>query len=87
MFGKNHSDEAKKIIGKASSERSQGADNSNAKTWEIIDPNGKQYIVKGGIESFAQKHGVSGWTLAEMAKKPHYQPKQGRTMGWQCRFI
>jgi len=87
MFGKTHTVEAKQIIGEYSRKRNQGSNNSNAKTWEIIDPDGKQYIVTGGIVAFAKEHNISSWTLSEMAKNPHYQPIQGKTVGWQCKFV
>lgn len=87
MYGKTHTDSAKKKIGDASKIRNQGDGNGNAKTWCIIDPNGTEYRVKGSLIEFARRNNLSPWTLAEIAKNPQYTPVRGNVVGWKCVVI
>jgi len=61
------------------SKATRGSKNGNAKTFEIIDPNGKIYMVTGGLKKFCKENNLS------------YDKIVGKTevvlFGWSIKFI
>lgn len=56
-----------------------GADNPNSKTWKLISPENKKYIVTGGLKEFCKLHCISYATMTAAIK---YNRKGPRKNGW-----
>ena len=52
------------------------------RTFKIISPEGKEYIVKDGLNNFAKKHNLSSGHLNSIATK-----KRNHHKGWKCEYI
>jgi hypothetical protein len=62
LYGKGHSTISKIKISKNHA-CCAGRDNSRAKKWIIISPDGIKYTCEGNLNKFCQKHGISHHTL------------------------
>jgi hypothetical protein len=56
-----------------------GKDNPNSKTWKIISPENKEYIVVGGLKEFCRTQNISYATMSAAIK---YNRKGPRRNGW-----
>ena len=64
----------------------KGAKNSKAKTWLFISPTNERYIIKGESKQFCIDHGLSPWSMWEMAKKSG-KFKSDTHRGWKCELL
>ena len=69
MFGKHHSQEAKRKISKANFGRVYGKNNKNSKGYRIISPENDEFILWGGeLKQFCNERGFSYATLRAALK-------------------
>lgn len=58
-----------------------GSNNKHAKTYKVIDPSGKKYIVEG-LNHFCRQNNLSQSSMCEVAKGKRKQHK-----GWKCYHV
>lgn len=58
---------------------SKGANNSNAKTWQLTDPSGNVYVLKGTLREFCKTHDISTDSIRLLA-----QGKKEQIKGWRA---
>ena len=56
-----------------------GKDNPNSKTWKIISPENKEYVIIGGLKEFCKSQTISYATMSAAIK---YNRKGPRKNGW-----
>ena len=56
-----------------------GKDNPNSKTWRIISPENKEYIITGALKEFCKSQNISYATMSAAIK---YDRKGPRRNGW-----
>ena len=56
-----------------------GKDNPNSKTWKIISPENKEYVIVGGLKEFCKSQNISYATMSAAIK---YNRKGPRRNGW-----
>jgi hypothetical protein len=56
-----------------------GKDNPNSKTWKIISPKNKEYVIVGGLKEFCKSQNISYATMSAAIK---YNRKGPRRNGW-----
>jgi len=56
-----------------------GKDNPNSKTWRIISPENKEYIITGALKEFCKSQNISYATMSAAIK---YDRKGSRRNGW-----
>ena len=56
-----------------------GKDNPNSKTWRIISPENKEYIITGALKEFCKSQNISYATMSAAIK---YNRKGPRKNGW-----
>ncbi len=56
-----------------------GKDNPNSKTWKIISPKNKEYVIIGGLKEFCKSQNISYATMSAAIK---YNRKGPRRNGW-----
>lgn len=59
----------------------RGSNNKHAKTYKVIDPSGKEYIVEG-LNHFCRQNNLSQSSMCEVAKGKRKQHK-----GWKCDHV
>lgn len=67
--GKHHTEETKRKLRLSHKDLVKGEKNPWAKTFEIISPEGKKYIVKGKIKDFCEKYRLSYTMLKRYKNK------------------
>jgi hypothetical protein len=67
---------------KKHSENNTGSGNGNAKTIKFIDPDGNEYIVKGGMRKFCIEHKLDYGLMIEVGKGRRQAHK-----GWRCEYL
>jgi hypothetical protein len=67
---------------KKHSENNTGSGNGNAKTIKFIDPDGNEYIVKGGMRKFCIEHKLDYGSMIEVGKGRRQAHK-----GWCCKYL
>jgi hypothetical protein len=79
-YGVPCSEEKKEKIRQKAKERyANGFTPPSAKTWKLIDPNGKEYIFTGELKKFCTEHNISYATMTAAIK---YDRKGPRKNGW-----
>lgn len=58
MYGKKHTEKAKKIMATKASKRYTGKGNPLAKKWKVISPDGKECIVEGELKRFCRDNNL-----------------------------
>ena len=56
-----------------------GKDNQNSKTWKIVSPENKEYIITGTLKEFCESQNISYATMSAAIK---YNRKGPRKNGW-----
>jgi len=56
-----------------------GKDNPNSKTWKIVSPENKEYIITGALKEFCKSQNISYATMSAAIK---YDRKGPRRNGW-----
>jgi hypothetical protein len=56
-----------------------GKDNPNSKTWKIVSPENKEYIITGTLKEFCESQNISYATMSAAIK---YNRKGPRKNGW-----
>ncbi|NBX71299.1 hypothetical protein EBQ91_00060, partial [bacterium] len=56
-----------------------GKDNPNSKTWKIISPENKEYVIVGALKEFCKSQNISYATMSSAIK---YNRKGPRKNGW-----
>jgi hypothetical protein len=86
MYGKQHSDATKKLIGKVNKESGifKGKNNPRSKIWKFIDPSGNEYIVEGGFDAFCKEHNLKTPKLLRLAGNQNIPVKSGSCKGWMA---
>jgi hypothetical protein len=79
-FGKKQSQKTIELIRK-NQPSSCGANNGMAKTWKIISPTGKNYIINGTLQKFCTEHGLSHSGMIVIADTGIMSTK-GKNVGW-----
>lgn len=59
-----------------------GKDNNKSKIWKLISPEGEEFLIHGGLNSFCLEKGISANTLKK-AVKEGWVPKRGICAGWK----
>ena len=60
-----------------------GKENNKSVNWKLISPEGKEFIICGGLKSFCNSMGISDNTIKK-AVKEGWIPKRGVCAGWQA---
>jgi hypothetical protein len=81
FYGKTHSKEFKS----EHSERMKGNKN-NSKTYKLLDPQGKEFIVEGRLYKFCEENGLPRATVEAILYKGKV-PKKGKAAGWKIERI
>lgn len=79
MFGKTHSKESKEKQRNAKLGKYDGANNPNAKSYVLTDPDGKEYVIMGNLKRFCEEVGIS---FATMKAAVRYNRITPRSNGW-----
>jgi len=58
---------------------SKGAGNANAKTWQLTDPLGTVYVIKGTLNEFCKNHDISADSIRVLV-----QGKKKQIKGWKA---
>lgn len=83
MYGKHHTDEAKKLIGEAN-RKYTGRNNRMSKCYKLTSPTGDVNFLWGGeLKTFCSNNDLSLSTLKNQIYKDWGIPKKGKTKGWQ----
>jgi len=61
-----------------------GKDNPNSKTWKIVSPENKEYIIVGGLKGFCKSHNIS---YATMHAAILYDRRDPRKNGWSIEKV
>jgi len=68
-----------------------GKNNPKRKTYKIINPNGKEYVIYGtishDIKIFCDKHNISKRSLYRTLQDYNYNITKGKTKGWKLRYV
>ncbi len=64
---------------KRQSEISKGANNANAKTWQLTDPTGTVHVIKGELKKFCKSHNISVDSIRVLV-----QGKKDQIKGWKA---
>ena len=61
-----------------------GKDNPNSKTWKIVSPENKEYIITGTLKEFCESQNISYATMSAAIK---YNRKGPRKNGWSIEKV
>jgi len=61
-----------------------GKDNPNSKTWRIVSPENKEYIITGALKEFCESQNISYATMSAAIK---YNRKGPRRNGWSIEKV
>ena len=61
-----------------------GKDNPNSKTWKIISPENKEYVIVGGLKEFCKSQNISYATMSAAIK---YDRRGPRKNGWSIEKV
>lgn len=86
MWGKTHTEEARKKIRENRIYDTDGKKNPNANRWKIVSPKNEVFIVEGEFEKFCYDRDIAPCTLARSAKK-NRKVVRGKAAGWQAFYI
>jgi hypothetical protein len=67
---------------KNNAEIRKGANNSNSKTYEFIDPTGSTYIVNGNLKQFCKDHKLQAGSVIAVAKN-----RKSDYKGWKIQYL
>lgn len=86
LYGKGHSEESRCKIS-ANHADCSGANNSKAKQWKIINPQGEVFTIEGTLEKFCQQHALSYRKMIRSANKGKIKtvnsPATLNTLHWE----
>lgn len=82
-YGVKLSQETKNKISKNQAPKF-GKDNPNSKTWKIVSPENKEYVIIGTLKEFCKSHNIS---YATMSAAITYDRKGPRRNGWSIEKV
>ena len=59
LKGRKKTKEHRKALSESLIGKRKGMDNNQAKTWCVIDPEGKEYTIKGMLQGFCDEHNIT----------------------------
>ena len=80
MYGKTHKASTLKLISESKKGLHQGADNPNAKQFELTSPQGKVYNIKGNLKTMCEQLGLSFATV-----RKSYELNRPMRSGWSVK--
>jgi hypothetical protein len=84
-YGVPCSEERKRKISERAKERfATGFKPPSSKTWKLISPKGREYIIIGGLQEFCKSHNIS---YATMHAAILYERKGPRKNGWSIEKV